>query len=111
MHNFKIGSKFVKEFLNLNLYFGSSRKYYYYRRPIRDPSETDMPDWRPIGDLDMLHWRLACPIGNRHAPSETDMPDRRPTWLRGLIGILTHYIFLIFIYFLLIYIYWNNVRL
>ena len=41
-------------------------------RPIGDPSETDMPVRRPIGDLDMLHRR---PIGERPAPSETDMPD------------------------------------
>ena len=53
----------------------SSRKNSYDRIPIGDPSETDMPDRRPIRDLDMLHQR---PIGDRHAPSETDMPDRRP---------------------------------
>ena len=35
-------------------------KYYNHRRPIEDPSETDMLDRRPIGD-----------------PSETGMPDRR----------------------------------
>ena len=67
---------------------------------IGDPSETDMPDWRPIGDLNMLHQRLACLIGDldmlhwrhQHAysethwkptyligePQETHMPDRRP---------------------------------
>ena len=28
----------------------SSLKYFYYRRPIGDPSETDMPDRRHIGD-------------------------------------------------------------
>ena len=32
-----------------------------HRRPIGDPSETDMPDRRP-----------------RHASSETNMPDWRP---------------------------------
>ena len=35
-------------------------------RPIGDLSETDMPDRRRIGDLDILHWRLTCPIGERH---------------------------------------------
>ena len=49
----------------------------------------------------------------RHASVETDMHDWRPTCLigdqRGLIGILTHVNILIFIYFLLIYIYWNNI--
>ena len=39
----------------------SSRKYYYFRRPIGDPSETDKPDRIP-----------------QHATSETDRPDRRP---------------------------------
>ena len=42
---------------------------------------------RPIGDL-----------------LETNMPDRRRTCLRDLIGILIHHT-----YFLLIYIYWNNI--
>ena len=46
---------------NYLLFQMSSRKYYYYLRPIGNPSETDMPDRRP-----------------QHAPSETDMPDRRP---------------------------------
>ena len=41
---------------------------------IEDPSETDMPDRRPIRDLDMLHQRLTCPIGD---PSETKMLHRR----------------------------------
>ena len=40
-----------------------------------DPSETNMPDRRPIRDFDMLYW---IPIRNRHTPSETDMPDRQP---------------------------------
>ena len=67
---------------------------------------TDMPDRRPINDLNILHqrptclirdpsktstcyiggrhaWseinqRPTCPIGNWHSPSETDMPDWRP---------------------------------
>ena len=57
---------FCKNFLsvnirNIHLFFWSSRNYYDYRRPIGDPSQTDMPDRRPIGDL-----------------SKTDMPHRRP---------------------------------
>ena len=48
----------------------SSRKYYYYRRPIGDPSEIDIPKRKPIGDFDMLHRRPTCPIGDRHAPWE-----------------------------------------
>ena len=40
-----------------------------YRRLIGDPSETDLPHRRPIGD--------------RHASSETDMPHRRPTCFIG----------------------------
>ena len=30
------------------------RKYYYYRRPIGDPSETNMPHRRPIRDRQAL---------------------------------------------------------
>ena len=62
----------------------SSRKYYYYRRPIRYPSETNMPDQRPVGDrhatleTDMPHWRPTCHIGDQHASTETDMPHWRP---------------------------------
>ena len=53
-------------FLYFFLYFPkSSRKYFYYRTPIGDPSETDNSDRRPIVD--------------RHAPSETNMPYQRPT--------------------------------
>ena len=51
----------------LNWSSSSSRKYYFYRRPIGDLSETHR---RPIGDLDIF-------IGDWLAPSETDMPDRR----------------------------------
>ena len=43
-----------------------------YRKPIRDISETNMPDQRPIRDQ---HHR---PMGDQHARLETDMPDRRP---------------------------------
>ena len=46
----------------------SSRKYYYYRRPIAVLSENDMPDRRLIGDLMETYWR---PIGDRYAWSET----------------------------------------
>ena len=35
-----------------------------HRRPFGDPSETDMPDHRPVGDP-LLHRR---PIGDQHAP-------------------------------------------
>ena len=51
-----------------------------HRRPFRD-SETNMPDWRPVGDRHaslVTHRRPTCLIGN---PSETDMPHRRPTFL------------------------------
>ena len=49
-------------------------------RSIRDPSETDMPDCRSSGDLDMLHQRPTCLIEDLDicTTSETDMPDRRP---------------------------------
>ena len=49
-------------------------------------SETDMPDWRPIEDLDMLHGRPigrpTCLIDNPSdmACSDTDMPGRRLTY-------------------------------
>ena len=52
-----------------------------YQRPIRDPSETNMPERRPIGEIDMPHWRPTCLIGD---PLETDMPDKthqRPIFL------------------------------
>ena len=45
----------------------SSRKYYYHRRPIGEPLETYRKPTCLIGDLDMLHRRLTCPIGVRHA--------------------------------------------
>ena len=53
----------------------SSRKYYYYRRPIGEPSGTDMPVCRPIEDLDLLHRRLKCPIGDRHAESNRNFNE------------------------------------
>ena len=60
-----------------------------------DPSETDMPNWRPT-----------------YAASETDIPHRRPTCLRSPIGIQNfRHVYLnifMFTYFLLIYIHWYN---
>ena len=44
------------------------------KRTIGDPSDSAIPDWRPIGDLYMLNRRLTCPIRDRHAWSKTDMP-------------------------------------
>ena len=78
----------------------SSRKYYYYRRPIGnlsephrrptcligDPSETDMLDRRPVGDWHVwleTHQRPTCLIRDRHASSETNMPHWRPTCFIG----------------------------
>ena len=66
-----------------------------HQRPQHASSETYMPDWRPT-----------CLIGD---PSQSDMTHRRPTCLRSQIGISTHLNIIIFIYFLLIYIYWNNI--
>ena len=73
----------------------TSQKYYFYQRPIREPSEThqrptcligdqletDMPDQRPTYlirdplEIDMPHRRPTCLIRD---PSETNMPDGRP---------------------------------
>ena len=86
----------------------SSQIYYYYRRPIKDPSETyqrpigdrhvwsetDMPDWRPVGDRlawSVTHRRPTCLFGYQrassetywHASFETDMPHSRPACLIG----------------------------
>ena len=58
-----------------------------HRRPtclIGDPSETDMPDRRPIGDQNSrseTHPRPTCLIGDLYVSSENDMPHRRPTCL------------------------------
>ena len=52
----------------------SSLKYYYYRKPIGDPLETDMPDQRPIGDQHAsseTHMLDQVPIGYQHALAET----------------------------------------
>ena len=57
-----------------------------HRRPtcfIGDPSETDMPHRRPIGDQHVsseIHQRPTCLIGDRLASSET---PRRPTYFIG----------------------------
>ena len=68
-----------------------------------------MPDPRPrhaSSATNMPHQRPKCRIGD---PSETGMHHRRPTCLRSLIGISTHLNIHIYIYFLLIYIYLNNI--
>ena len=60
--------------------FWSLRTYYFYRRPIGDPSETH---WRPtclIGDLSETDMPRQRPIEDQHASSET---HRRPTCLIG----------------------------
>ena len=41
---------------------------------IGDPLKTYRRPTCLIGDLDMFHLRLICPIGDRHALSETDLP-------------------------------------
>ena len=88
--------KFFHFFLPFRSLVMSSRKYYYYRRPIKGPSETNMPDRRPIGDrhatseTDMSDRRH---IGDRHAPSETVMSGET---------LRTHLNILIFIYFMFI---------
>ena len=80
----------------------SSRKYYYYRGLIGDLSETF---WRPtcmIGDLDIFHLRLTGPFGNRLVLLETDMPAESNRNFNT-------FKYSCFTYFLLIYIYWNNI--
>ena len=76
-HAFTTWSSFSKQLVDLNrvheniIIIGDLSET--HRRPIGDPSETDMPHRRPIGD--------------RHASSETDMPHRRPirnTYLASL---------------------------
>ena len=95
----------------------SSRKYYYYRRPIGDPTNTEIPDRKPIWNLYMPDWRPTWLIGDRHAhrrptcPSETDMP--RPIGDKWESNRNLNSCIFKFAYFylrLLIYIYWNNVR-
>ena len=67
----------------------SSQKYIYYRRPIEDPSETNMHDWRPVGDRHAKLETHGRPIGDssetyrrpswdQFAWSETNMHDGRP---------------------------------
>ena len=78
---------FVKPFLIISIILGflsSLWKHYYYWRPIGDPSETDMPHWKPtclIGDQHTsseTHWRLTCLIWDQHCTAET---HGRPTCL------------------------------
>ena len=67
--------------LNQFLFRRSSRKYYYYWRPIGDPMEThrrpigDLSDRRHIGDQHTWSVTHGRPIGDT---SETNMPDQRP---------------------------------
>ena len=63
-----------------------------------DQTETNMADWRPIGDFDMPHQRPTCPI-KTNMPVET---HRSPACLRSL---TFTYIFIHFAYF-----YRNNLR-
>ena len=65
---------------------GISRKYYYYRRPIGDPWQTDIPDRRSIKD-----------------PTETDM--------RSPIRIQTGLFKYTYFYLLFVYLFRNNVRI
>ena len=95
----------------------SSWKYYYYRRPIKDPSETYPKPTYLFGDLDMLHRRLTwsiggrhawldthqrptCPIGDHHAPLETDMP----------VESYRNFNTFKYSYFLLIFINWSRIH-
>ena len=63
----------VKIDIMLNRKKWSSRKYYYYRRLIRDLSETDMPDQRTVGD----QHDSSKTHRDQHASLETNMPDPR----------------------------------
>ena len=58
-----------------------------YRRPIGDPLQSDISDWRPISETDILDRRQTCLIGYRHGRigdlSKTDKLDQaRPLDLR-----------------------------
>ena len=44
-----------------------------HRRPRHASSETDMPDRRPIGDLEIINWSPTCLMGD---PSKTNMSHR-----------------------------------
>ena len=49
-------------------------------KPRHATLETNMPDWRPIKDLDMLYLRPTCQIGgNRHAWLETHQRPKHAT--------------------------------
>ena len=67
-----------------------SRKYYYYRRPIRDLLKTYR---RPIADPSETHWRPTCLMGDLSEtltcfirdPSEMNMPqDIVPKYINKL---------------------------
>ena len=70
----------------------SSRKYYSFRRPFENPSETNISDSRPAylidepSETDMPDRWL---IGDRHASSETDMTHRRPKCFIKLVQLVS----------------------
>ena len=75
-------------------------------RPRHASMETSMPYQRPPC-LTKTHWRLICPIRDRHAcgdPLETNMPVECNRQFNTYSVINTY-----FLYFLLIYINWNHV--
>ena len=80
VHKFIIKTiKNIKPAIKVFMINGISQKYHYYRKPFEDQSENDMPELRPIGDLNILPRRPTCRIEDRHARSEIDMPQRKPT--------------------------------
>ena len=76
-----------------------------------------MSDWRAIGDPDMLYRKLTCPIGGSEThwrltcrigdPSEASTPAESNRNFNTCTYVCLNV--LIFIYFLLIYIHWNNI--
>ena len=94
LYPYSTGSCFncMLQVLFLPVFYWSSRKYYYYWRPIRDPSETNMPDQRLIRDWDVwskthrklwhassvTHLKQTCPFKVRHTWLTTHW---RPTCL------------------------------
>ena len=89
----------------------------YYLWDIKK-SRLEETHWRPqyaSSETNMPHWRQTCLIRNS---SKTNMPHRRPTifiryqhawWVQSEFKHIYSNV-LIFIFFWLIYIYWNNVR-
>ena len=73
----------------------SSRKYFLYRKPMEDPSETDMLDWRPIGDRNIKFPKSPSFFSFMRLPnvasSETNMPDRRPIEDRQSCGVQSEF--------------------